>query len=142
MYHNIVNVTQTLKFKSFFSTVYTRCTKSPVGVVSFPLKSVETISHTENTFITLHFQGESHFIIASPRLHRLSVPPASPSTILSFLSAILSPSHLRCSGYEKQFPVCRFPWRPVEDHNAGVRLAVRRREICNTRTVCETRSSP
>lgn len=41
------------------------------------------------------------------------------------VSEILSPSHLRCSGYEKQFPVCQFPWRLAEDHGAGVSLAVK-----------------
>ena len=51
-----------------------------------------------------------------------------PALFWASSSEILSPSHLRCSGYEKQFPVCQFPWRLAEDHSAGGSLAARRKE--------------
>lgn len=102
-------------------------------------------------FITHPFKGKTGtcFIVVSRRPHRLSVSPVSATTILSFFflffPEILSPSHLRCSGYEKQFPVCQFPWRLAEDHGASVSLAVRRREkvkCSNTRTVWWARWKP
>lgn len=64
-----------------------------------------------NTDTQLH---SLHFIIASPS------PGSTSSTILIFYAEILSPSHPRCYGYEKQFPVRQFPWRPAEGHHGGV----------------------